>query len=134
MNIVAYCIRLPQIEKDLKALSKRFKSASNDLVHVERLLEVGYKLPQTDQYTGFGENHNIFKTRVINTNTNKGKSSGYRLIYEEISNSREKQILLIFLYDKHTCNNEGKVRIEVKTRLHSPEYQTLTCVSNGSSS
>jgi len=122
MNIVVKCIQLPQIQKDLKELKKRFKLVKNDLLYAVRLLELGRILPQTDPYPGFGADHKVFKTRVINVNTNKGKSSGYRLIYEDISSDDERKILLIFLYDKHTCNKENKVRIEVKTRLQSPEY------------
>jgi mRNA-degrading endonuclease RelE of RelBE toxin-antitoxin system len=125
MNIVVKCTKLPQIQKDLKELKRRFKSVETHLLYAERLLELGQSLPQTDPYPGFGESHKVFKTRVLNTDTDKGKSSGYRLIYEEVSGDKGKQILIIFLYDKHTCNDENKVRIEVKTRLRSPEYPRL---------
>jgi mRNA-degrading endonuclease RelE of RelBE toxin-antitoxin system len=108
----------------LKELGKKFKSVETDLLYAVRLLELGQTLPQTEPYPGFGE-HRVFKTRVINTSTDKGKSSGYRLIYEDISNDEEKQILLILLYDKHTCKNENAVRIEIKTRFRSPEYTKL---------
>jgi mRNA-degrading endonuclease RelE of RelBE toxin-antitoxin system len=125
VDIIVKCIKLPQIQKDLKDLKKRFRLVEKDLLYAVRLLERGQTLPQTDPYPGFGADHKVFKTRVINVNTAKGKSSGYRLIYEDISKKDEKQILLIFLYDKHTCSKEDNVRKEVKTRLHSPEYSSL---------
>lgn len=125
MRVVSTCIRLRQLEGDIKRLKKRFRSVEDDLVYAERLLEAGRILPQTDPYRGFGQ-HNIFKTRVINTDVRKGKSSGYRLIYEEIESGDDKVIVLLLLYDKKTYDDENKVRIEVKTRLRSPDYPKLT--------
>lgn len=125
MKVVATCIRLPQLENDLKRLKRKFRSVETDLIYAERLLEVGQVLPQTDPYPGFGKDHNIFKTRVINTDSGKGKSSGYRLIYEEIESKGDKVILLLFLYSKTTHDDENKVRAEVKARLKSPDYPKL---------
>ena len=125
MRVVATCIRLRQLGGDIKRLKKRFQSVEDDLLYAERLLEAGRILPQTDPYCGFGQ-HNIFKTRVVNTDSRKGKSSGYRLIYEEIKTEDDKVIVLVLLYDKKTHGDENKVRIEVKTRLRSPDYPKLT--------
>lgn len=125
MRVVATCIRLRQLGGDIKRLKKRFRSVEDDLLYAERLLEAGRILPQTDPYRGFGQ-HNIFKTRVVNTDSRKGKSSGYRLIYEEIKTEDDKVIVLVLLYDKKTHGDENKVRIEVKTRLRSPDYPKLT--------
>ena len=122
VGIAARCIRLPQLAADIKHLKKRFQSVEIDLTYAERLLEAGKILPQTDPYPGFGGNHKIFKTRVINTDLTKGKSSGYRLIYEEIKAENDTVILLMLLYDKSMYKEENKVRIEVWTRLRSPEY------------
>lgn len=122
METVARCIRLPQLVADIKHLKKKFRSVEIDLVYAERLLEAGRILPQTDPYPGFGQNHRIFKTRVINTDSAKGKSSGYRLIYEEIKAENNTVILLMLLYDKSMYEEENKVRIEVWARLRSSEY------------
>ena len=122
METAARCIRLPQLVADIKHLKKKFRSVEIDLVYAERLLEAGRILPQTDPYPGFGQNHRIFKTRVINTDSAKGKSSGYRLIYEEIKAENNTVILLMLLYDKSMYEEENKVRIEVWTRLRSSEY------------
>ena len=122
METVAKCVRLAQLATDIKHLKKRFRSVETDLVYAERLLEAGRILPQTDPYPGFGQNHRIFKTRVINTDSAKGKSSGYRLIYEEIKAENNTVILLMLLYDKSMYEEENKVRIEVWARLRSSEY------------
>ena len=122
METVARCIRLPQLVADIKHLKKKVRSVEIDLVYAERLLEAGKILPQTDPYPGFGENHKIFKTRVINTDSTKGKSSGYRLIYEEVKAENDTVVLLMLLYDKSMHKEENKVRIEVWTRLRSSEY------------
>jgi len=122
VETVARCIRLPQLVADIKHLKKKFRSVEIDLVYAERLLETGKILPQTDPYPGFGDNHKIFKTRVINTDSTKGKSSGYRLIYEEVKAENDTVVLLMLLYDKSMYKEENKVRIEVWTRLRSSEY------------
>ena len=122
METVARCIRLPQLATDIKHLKRKFRSVEIDLIYAERLLEAGKMLPQTDPYPGFGENHKIFKTRVINTDSAKGKSSGYRLIYEEIKDENDTVILLILLYDKTMYKQENKVRVEIWARLRSPQY------------
>jgi len=119
------CIRLPQIGRDLKLLRKKSRSVDIDLVFAERLLRSGYSLPKTDQYPGFGESHAIFKTRVVNTSSDRGKSGGYRLIYEEMLIDSNITLVLILLYNKNTISDENSVRAEVKARIRSPEYQGL---------
>ena len=103
-------------------LYRKFRSVERDLIYAERLLEARKILPQTNAYPGFGASHSIFKTRVVNTDVSKGKSSGYRLIYEEIETEGDMVILLILLYGKSTYKEESDVRIEIRTRLGSPEY------------
>ena len=125
MRIAAKCIRLRQIQADLKQLKKKFPSVEKDLEYAERLLEAGQSLPQTYPYPGFGEDHSIYKTRVVNTSQRKGKSTGYRLIYEIIEPQDDTVILLILLYGKTTISDENKVRIEIKTRLRSPDYPKI---------
>lgn len=118
-------LHLPQIDKDVKVLRKKYRSADVDLLYAERLLQAGQILPQTDPYPGFSESHNVYKTRVINTSSTKGKSSGYRLIYEEIIKDDEEVIILILLYTKATIKEESDVRAEIRARLRSPEYLDL---------
>lgn len=46
MRVVVTCIRLRQLEGDIKRLRKRFRSVEDDLIYAERLLEAGRILPQ----------------------------------------------------------------------------------------
>ena len=119
MKSVAQCCRVSQISKDIKQLKKRFRSVEQDVIYVERLLEAGkiQVAPYTAPYPGFDE-HRIFKTRVVNTDSSKGKSGGYRLIYEECASSGVIQtVILILVYDKNMYNSETKVQAEIRTRL-----------------
>jgi hypothetical protein len=125
MNAVIKCFRLPQIEKDLKALNKKFRNANVHLIYAERLLEAGINIPETYPYPGFSEKHKIFKTRVLNTDIGKGKSNGYRLIFEEFYKDNNKQFRLIYMYEKSEDNNESKIKAEILFRLHSPEYLVM---------
>lgn len=124
IEIIARCIRLRQIEDDIKQLRKKFPSVEKDLLYIERLLEAGSDIPQTFQYTGFGE-HKIFKTRVINTDLKKGKSSGYRLIYEEKETEDDRFIVELLLYSKKKKHVETETRAEIRRRLNCSDYFRL---------
>lgn len=120
--VVVRCIRVKQLEADIKRLTKKFPSMDVDLLYAQRLLEARESLPQTYQYPGFG-NRKIYKTRIINTSlADKGKSSGYRLIYEETNGQANKVIVLIMLYTKNEYRDENKVKNEITFRLNDPSY------------
>ena len=125
MEIRVVCIKASQLEGDMKRLRKKFPSLNVDMLFVQRLLEAGKTLPQTYQYPGFGSRA-VFKTRVVNTSLgNKGKSRGYRLIYEEISSESSKAIVLAMLYSKNEYQDEDKVKNEIRVRLNDPTYPKL---------
>ena len=125
MRTRAVCIKIRQLEADIKRLRKKFPSVEADVFFVQRLLEAGKTLPQTHKYPGFG-NHEVFKTRVINTSLgNKGKSGGYRLIYEEVNSEPNNAIILVMLYGKNEYCNENKVKNEIGARLSNPDYPTF---------
>jgi mRNA-degrading endonuclease RelE of RelBE toxin-antitoxin system len=63
--------------RNLRALAKKYRSIRNDIEPVIEELEQG-ELPG-DQIPGVG--YTVFKLRVRNSDTQKGKSGGYRLIY-----------------------------------------------------
>ena len=63
--------------RNLRALAKKYRSIRHDIQPVIEQLEQG-ELPG-EQISGIG--HTVFKLRVRNSNTQKGKSGGYRLIY-----------------------------------------------------
>ena len=67
--------------KALKKLSKKYKNIENDiedfLLNLSSLNDLGIELK-----------NNVYKVRIANSNKNKGKSAGYRLIsYVKITES-----------------------------------------------
>jgi mRNA-degrading endonuclease RelE of RelBE toxin-antitoxin system len=67
----------PTFNRNLRALAKKYRSIRNDIQPVIEQLQQG-ELPG-DQISGVG--YAIFKLRVRNSDAQKGKSGGYRLIY-----------------------------------------------------
>jgi len=67
----------PTFNRNLRALAKKYCSIRDDIQPVIEQLEQG-ELPG-DQIPGIG--YTVFKLRVRNSDTQKGKSGGYRLIY-----------------------------------------------------
>ncbi len=67
----------PTFDRNLRALARKYRSIRNDIQPVIEQLEQG-ELPG-DRIPGIG--YAVFKLRVRNSDTQKGKSGGYRLIY-----------------------------------------------------
>ena len=79
--------------KNLRNLAKKYRSIRNDIQPVIAQLERG-ELPG-DRISGTG--YDVFKVRVRNSDVQKGKSGGYRLIYYV---KTENGIILITVYTK----------------------------------
>jgi mRNA-degrading endonuclease RelE of RelBE toxin-antitoxin system len=84
-----------EFEKKLYQLSKKYRNLRQDVEPIIKQLQQGNIIG--DRLTGFGLNIYIYKARVKNSNLNKGKSAGYRLIYLLES---ETSILLLTIYSK----------------------------------
>ena len=67
----------PTFQKNIRTLVKKYRNIRQDLQPVINQLEQGELLG--DQISGIG--YLVFKLRVKNSDINKGKSGGYRLIY-----------------------------------------------------
>jgi mRNA-degrading endonuclease RelE of RelBE toxin-antitoxin system len=67
----------PTFNKNLRTLAKKYRSIRNDIQPVIEQLEQG-ELPG-DQIPEIG--YAVFKLRIRNSDAQKGKSGGYRLIY-----------------------------------------------------
>ena len=67
----------PTFQKNIRTLGKKYRNIRQDLQPVINQLEQGELLG--DQISGTG--YPVFKLRVKNSDINKGKSGGYRLIY-----------------------------------------------------
>jgi mRNA-degrading endonuclease RelE of RelBE toxin-antitoxin system len=63
--------------RNLRGLAKKYRGIRNDIQPIIEQLEQG-KTPG-DQMSGVS--YSVFKVRVRNSNVQKGKSGGYRLLY-----------------------------------------------------
>jgi len=68
----------PEFKRNLRALSKKYRHIRSDVQPVIDRLQasefIGDRIP--------GTGHVVFKVRVRNSDIRKGKSAGYRLIYQ----------------------------------------------------
>lgn len=103
-----------EIEKDFKKL-KRFPSPKESLESWERLFSLK-GLEETHgikAYPGFGS-VKIYKARVIPLRENRGKSDGYRLIFQLMDDGA----YLILLFSRHGLYNKERELINsIKERL-----------------
>ena len=75
-------IPTPEFIKNLKVLNKKYKSIKKDILDLANELEDNPKL-------GTSLGNNTFKIRVKNSDLNKGKSAGYRVITYCINELKE---------------------------------------------
>ena len=83
----------PVFSRNLRDLAKKYRNIRNDIKPVVEQLEQG-DLPG-DQIPGVG--YAVFKLRVRSSDTQKGKSGGYRLIYYVKTSTG---IILLTIYAK----------------------------------
>ena len=83
----------PTFNRNLRTLAKKYRSIRNDIQPVIEQLARG-QLPG-DRIVGVG--YAVFKLRVRNSDTQKGKSGGQRLIYYV---KTETGIILLTVYAK----------------------------------
>ncbi|KAM3110861.1 type II toxin-antitoxin system RelE/ParE family toxin [Phormidesmis sp. 146-20] len=82
-----------RFESEVRQLGKRYRRIRLDIQPIIDQLESG-ELPG-DQIPGM--NYTLFKVRVKNSDVQRGKSGGYRIIYYL---KTEVQILLVTIYSK----------------------------------
>ncbi|MEG4214838.1 MULTISPECIES: type II toxin-antitoxin system RelE/ParE family toxin [unclassified Microcoleus] len=87
-------IRLtPEFQRKLRTLAKKYRQIQADLHPIFEQLQFGAFLG--DQISGIGST--VMKVRLKNSNIQKGKSGGYRLIYWI---SSPELIVLLDIYSK----------------------------------
>jgi len=107
------CVLLPEYERDVIALSKKYRSAEKNLKAVERLLLAGKQEGlQAVRVPGFGE-RNVWKGRAISEDISRGKSGGFRVWWLEVGECH----YLIHVYTHHDSRDEQAIRREVLRRL-----------------
>jgi mRNA-degrading endonuclease RelE of RelBE toxin-antitoxin system len=95
----------PRFQRDLRDLAKRYRSIRLDLQPLIEQLQSG-ETPG-DRVTGI--KYQIFKVRLKNSNIQKGKSGGYRVIYYL---KTETEIILATIYSKSDLSDVSNQVIE----------------------
>jgi mRNA-degrading endonuclease RelE of RelBE toxin-antitoxin system len=94
-----------KFRKEVKKLLKKYNSARKDIEPLIKQLEAG-EIPGDR----IAENkYPVYKVRVPNSDTRKGKSSGYRVIYYTIT---LESILLTTIYSKSDMRNISNKDVE----------------------
>ena len=103
----------PRFKKDLSQLAKRYRSIRKDLAPLIEQLQAGQMIG--DRISGL--NYQVFKARLKNTDIQKGKSAGYRIIYYLKTNT---DITLVTIYLKSDLSDvQNKVIEEIIQQLES---------------
>lgn len=84
-----------EFENELYRLSKKSRNIRADVEPIIAEIQKGNFVG--DRLSGFGVNYFVYKVRVKNSNIQKGKSAGYRLIYLVES---ETNVVLLTIYSK----------------------------------
>lgn len=91
-----------QFEKDLKRLSKRYRLLFDDLEPILGSIKkgecIGTLLTEANCFKAL-------KVRFANTTINKGKSSGFRLIYAHFEGEQYDAAIALSLYCKQDVDN-----------------------------
>jgi mRNA-degrading endonuclease RelE of RelBE toxin-antitoxin system len=95
----------PAFQKNIRTLTKKYRNICQDLQPVINQLEQGELLG--DQISGIG--YPVFKLRVKNSDINKGKSGGYRLIYY-LKTSTGIVLLTIYPKSEHADIDADEIR------------------------
>ena len=85
----------PEYKRNLRELSNKYRQIRLDTGPVIEQIQAGNFIG--DRIPGMGEDYIILKVRVKNSNIQKGKSAGYRMIYQIES---PVSVLLLTIYSK----------------------------------
>lgn len=105
----------PRFKKDLRELAKRYRSIRTDLQPLIEQLQAG-ELPG-DRIVGI--KNLIFKVRLKNSNIQKGKSGGYRVIYYL---KTDEEIILATIYAKSDITDVSNETILDVIAQYEPEH------------
>jgi mRNA-degrading endonuclease RelE of RelBE toxin-antitoxin system len=104
---------LPEYDKDVKRLLKKYRTLVDDLKAVKKVLQIRPDAhpPFSFRIEGLGITTCAIKVKKIASDSFKGKgnNSGLRLVYAYFQ--AEQRIVLVELYHKNEKENEDKQRI-----------------------
>lgn len=105
---------LTEFNKELKKLSKKYKTLNDDFEVVKKVLKVNptERPPFSFRIDGLGLKNCIIKVKKIASKSFKGKgvNSGFRIIYAHFEN--EQKIVFVEIYHKSNKKTEDKERIK----------------------
>ena len=104
---------LDEFKKDIKKLSKKFRTLPDDISIVKKVLDIrpDERPPFSFRIDGLGIETCIIKVKKIASRSFKGKgvNSGFRMIYAHFED--QEKIVLIEIYHKSAKEIEDKNRI-----------------------
>ena len=106
----------PRFKRDIRELAKRYRSIRSDIQPLIEQLQAG-ELPG-DRIAGV--KYQIFKVRLKNSNIQKGKSAGYRVIYYV---KTEQEVILATIYSKSDISDVSNEVIEEAIAQYEQEIQ-----------
>jgi len=89
-------IPTPEFIKNMKTLKKKYHNIKNDVLQLANLLE-------KNPVMGIELGNNTYKIRLKNSDNNKGKSAGYRVITYCVNEYNE--LYLVTIYSKADKEN-----------------------------
>lgn len=116
----------PEFKRNIRQLAKKYRRIKSDLEAL--FIELGQGQTPGDQISGV--QYEVYKVRVKNSDNNKGKSGGYRVIYQRTENS---EIILVTIYSKSDQSDIATQEIRDIILAHSSASTTETNPSNHSS-
>ena len=109
-------IATKRFDKDIKMYQKKFRNIGEDVKKVVDDLKEGNLVGDVIKELKMkDEKNNVIKVRVANSDTNGGKSNGYRLIY--YAEKSDKTIYLLTIYykkEKENINNKEIIKLVLK--------------------
>ena len=93
----------PEFKRDLKPLSKKYKTLKETIQQLEwDLIE--------NPYLGESYGQGIYKVRLSDKSKGKGKSGGFRVLYYHLAISKEGiEMLLLNIFDKSEASTIKKI-------------------------
>ena len=83
----------PEFKRNLRQLAKRYRRIKTDIQPLLDVLAQGQT--PSDQISGVAVE--VYKVRAVNTDSGKGKSGGYRVVYQRLN---DEMIVLVTVYSK----------------------------------
>ncbi|MCR8558381.1 type II toxin-antitoxin system RelE/ParE family toxin [Mucilaginibacter sp. BJC16-A38] len=106
----------PEFKRDLKPLSKKYKTLKETILKLEQdLIE--------NPYLGESYGQGIYKVRVADGSKGKGKSGGFRVIYYHLNKTKDGiAMLLLNIFDKSETSTIKKIDAVKQLKAIIQEY------------